>query len=96
MAKLKKAVVKINFERIPVELAKRIADQERERATAFASCVLCGDPIELEYCKTDEYGKAVHQNCYVSSLKSSTKENIAPEVRDQNADSTALRNVRQN
>jgi hypothetical protein len=70
MDKRKTFVTRVTFEQIPVELAKKIAQLEIQRATAgFASCAICGDPVELEKCKTNEFGKAVHQNCYVNSLK---------------------------
>jgi len=29
------------------------------------SCCICNDPIPLERSKTDEYGQAVHEECYV-------------------------------
>jgi hypothetical protein len=31
-------------------------------------CILCKQSISLEQCKTDEYGRAVHEECYVSLL----------------------------
>lgn len=30
-----------------------------------ASCFICGKPILLEIAKTNEYGRAVHEECYV-------------------------------
>ena len=32
------------------------------------SCWLCGKPVSLEACKTDEYGKSVHEECYIARL----------------------------
>jgi len=32
------------------------------------SCWLCGKPVSLEACKTDEYGQSVHERCYVARL----------------------------
>ena len=32
------------------------------------SCRICNDPVLLETSKTDEYGQAVHEECYVLSL----------------------------
>jgi hypothetical protein len=40
-------------------------------------CTLCGSPIALETCSTDEFGQAVHENCYVDSLR--TKERLRRE-----------------
>ena len=31
-------------------------------------CKICGMPVCLETCKIDEYGRAVHENCYVEKL----------------------------
>jgi hypothetical protein len=35
---------------------------------AFLKCWICGNPVSLEYCKIDEYGQAVHENCYVAKI----------------------------
>jgi hypothetical protein len=34
-------------------------------------CSICVKPVPLETCKTDEGGKAVHEECYVLKLKQS-------------------------
>jgi hypothetical protein len=34
-----------------------------------ASCFICGKPILLEIAKTNEYGRAVHEECYVLRTK---------------------------
>ncbi len=31
----------------------------------FLSCCICNDPVLLETSNTDEYGQAVHEECYV-------------------------------
>jgi uncharacterized protein YlaI len=31
-------------------------------------CVICQRSVELEESKTDEYGQAIHEECYVSRL----------------------------
>jgi hypothetical protein len=31
-------------------------------------CVICRESVKLEESKADEYGKAVHEDCYVSKL----------------------------
>lgn len=36
------------------------------RQTYF--CWLCSQPIDLETCKTDECGQAVHEDCYVLKM----------------------------
>jgi hypothetical protein len=35
---------------------------------SHCSCWLCGKAVSLEVCKTDEYGKSVHEECYVTRL----------------------------
>ena len=31
-------------------------------------CWICGKPVDLATCKTDEYGEAVHEACYVARI----------------------------
>jgi hypothetical protein len=33
------------------------------------SCALCNRPVELETCKADERGSAVHEECYVRKVR---------------------------
>jgi len=40
-----------------------------ERHTASPACWICGNPVALEECKTDEDGQAVHELCYVEKVK---------------------------
>jgi len=35
----------------------------------FPTCSLCNEPVELETSKTDEDGKAVHEECYALKLR---------------------------
>ena len=37
--------------------------------TKAFSCNICSAPIPLETSKTDEHGKAVHEDCYVRKMK---------------------------
>ena len=32
-------------------------------------CCLCGDPVDLRTAKTDEHGKAIHEDCYVLRMR---------------------------
>lgn len=32
-------------------------------------CCICAESVSLEVSKTNEYGQAVHENCYVQQLK---------------------------
>lgn len=36
---------------------------------AVVTCVICHKPVPLETAKTDERGKTVHEECYVSKMK---------------------------
>lgn len=32
-------------------------------------CLICGREVSLKDCKTDEHGRAVHEDCYAQQLK---------------------------
>lgn len=34
-----------------------------------ARCTICKEPVNLEESKTDEYGQAIHENCYVWTVE---------------------------
>ncbi len=40
-----------------------------EGHTASPACWMCGNPVALEECNTDEDGRAVHEQCYVERVK---------------------------
>jgi hypothetical protein len=42
------------------------------RALFLPACSLCSEPVQLEISKTDEGGKAVHDECYILGLKSNS------------------------
>lgn len=67
-------IAKTSFEQVPVELVKRMAAQQLSLThTGLASCAVCGQIVELERCKTDEHGQAVHQKCYIAMLMKTAK-----------------------
>ena len=35
-------------------------------------CPICNELVELEKSKTDEHGKAVHEDCYIAAIKGSS------------------------
>jgi hypothetical protein len=39
------------------------------RRLRLPKCRICNKPVELETAKTDESGKAVHEDCYVRILR---------------------------
>jgi hypothetical protein len=40
-------------------------------------CWICGNPVQLEKCKTDEDGRAVHEECY--SMKIALQNGNSPQ-----------------
>jgi hypothetical protein len=60
---------KTHFEQVPVAVARQIAEKEAVLSPIQSvSCVICQAPVELERCKIDEHGDAVHEACYVAKL----------------------------
>lgn len=45
-----------------------MASEEKQRIHHDPACAICGLPCKLEECVTDEYGRAVHKDCYRSSV----------------------------
>jgi len=43
--------------------------QEPPEVQWCPGCVLCKEPVKLEESMTNEYGQAVHENCYVQALR---------------------------
>jgi hypothetical protein len=39
-----------------------------EPTFSLAICSICRKPIELEHCKTDDHGQAVHEECQLHML----------------------------
>jgi hypothetical protein len=37
--------------------------------TPFPTCKLCSEPLDIKTAKTDGDGQAVHEECYLASLK---------------------------
>jgi len=56
------------FEQVPVALAKSVAFREshKHRLHHVVTCALCNQPVDIQECKTDERGSAVHEECYVA------------------------------
>jgi hypothetical protein len=52
-------------------------------------CWICGHAVDLETCKSDEHGMAVHENCYVLKV-ALTKESKRLMVRKPAQRVTAL------
>jgi hypothetical protein len=58
------------FEQISVEAVKKIAHTDLSTPRIlFASRRIRGTPVPIERCKTDEWGRAVHEKCYVASVE---------------------------
>ena len=39
------------------------------RKLRLPKCSICNKPVELETAKTDENGKAVHEDCYAARVR---------------------------
>jgi len=42
--------------------------QETPEVQWRPECVLCKESVELEESMSDEYGQAIHEDCYVSTV----------------------------
>jgi len=56
-----------HFEQVPLAVAKKVAIQEKYSPQSVP-CVICRKPVNLEVCKIDHDGAAVHEKCYVDAL----------------------------
>jgi hypothetical protein len=57
------------FEQVPIDIVRKIAIRDAGHwITDLASCAICGRAVELECCKTDEHGEAVHEKCYAARM----------------------------
>ena len=48
---------------------KHSGPQLGPEASALIRCSLCDKPVPLEACKTDEYGRAAHGECYALDIR---------------------------
>jgi len=55
------------------------------------TCWICGKNVSLEVCKTDEHGKAVHEECYVArvALERASAQWVSQNERDKRAGASA-------
>lgn len=70
------------FEQIPVEKVKEILvrfpeSQELRPAVSHSlhhvlRCAICSQPVSVETAKTDSYGKAIHDECFLDSVRGKT------------------------
>ena len=63
---------KTYFEQIPLNLVLKALHIAQ---THSVSCAVCGKPVDLQTCKVDEDGTAIHDACYferVSRTKSAS------------------------
>jgi hypothetical protein len=56
------------FEQVPIAVAKQVAQAEAQSFRRMVACAICGLRVELEQCKIDEHGDAVHDKCYLASM----------------------------
>lgn len=63
------------FEQVPIAVAKQVARTEAELSRGhMMACAICGLRVELERCKIDEHGDAVHDGCYLASMITPTRQ----------------------
>ena len=46
-------------------------------------CWLCGKPVDVAVCKTDEHGKAIHEACYTARLAVEQAREASPILRSE-------------
>ncbi len=69
MAKAKMAESKTRFEQVPLAVVKEVAEEDVVFPRLHrVVCAICGKPIDLIHCKTDERGNAVHDTCYLMKM----------------------------
>jgi hypothetical protein len=60
---------KLHFEQVPLAVARRVGlERIRLSQPGTIRCEICAKIVELETCKIDENGRAVHGDCYVLKL----------------------------
>lgn len=67
---VRSAMGNTHFEQISLETVKQMIATNASLSTQ-AQCTICGDQVQFEDSKTDERGRAVHENCYVRKLRHS-------------------------
>lgn len=55
------------FEPVPLD-----QNAKQQSSTRAVPCSICGMPVRLDQCKTDENGHAVHAGCYVEKVSERT------------------------
>jgi hypothetical protein len=50
-------------------ISRFIPWSRRQVRPELPACSICNEPVELETTKTDEYGKAIHEECYVVKVR---------------------------
>jgi uncharacterized membrane protein len=43
----------------------------------FVACQLCNKPVDIRLAKADHNGKAMHEKCYVKSMKAKMDQNAS-------------------
>jgi len=76
------AKAKTFFEQVPVALALQIAaQQDGSGLSGPVLCGICATPVELESCKINEFGQAVHGKCYTSAIAGGAESKRAAPIR---------------
>jgi hypothetical protein len=60
---------KTRFGQVPLDLVRKVAKEEPGSSPSpGVVCAICGNPVDLECCKIDEDGDAVHDKCYLAKM----------------------------
>lgn len=54
---------------LKIQRLKQSGPQLGLDASGLPRCLLCGKPVPLDTSKTDENGKAIHEECYVLRMR---------------------------
>jgi len=49
---------------------QNVSPRLKGKSSSLPLCRICGKPVAIETCKTDEAGRAVHEECYVVEFAS--------------------------
>ena len=44
-------------------------DAREPSASDWPNCGVCGQPVKVETMRTDEFGRPVHEQCYILKVK---------------------------
>ena len=58
-----------DLENVSMSLSSQNVSQKFTESSSPLLCRICGKPVAVETCKTDDGGNAIHEDCYALKLK---------------------------